>query len=328
MIEHLLLPYVDFENLELITPHKEWLEKWLNNMINKIEDKIVSTSLCLQGAIAEILLYQELKTDWTGIIQSYLKDENSKPLAYSEEFGKLLYKYNQWKQTTVHAIYSQWWLDNLYGTKGHEEGYSDFIEELIQSNGWIYNPNVSVTQIRTRMKSEIMMSLSMGLEIICSYKDISNQKKVFEAALCSIPATGYLSAEYFRLRALSYLHSEELAPVVLSDMLQYCEAGYGYCDFSIESKVDDYMGSAKKISRDEAVHSAISSLHANFIAKNIDGFDNSPVLNKIREFGKHLSANYFDIPSFTMRDIKISFGTDISPLELMAASYIINECKK
>lgn len=323
MIEHLFLPKITFDELELIEPHKEWLSKWLQDIVNNIEDGVVSSSLCLQGAISEKLVYQKLRTDWLGIIHEWLTDKQGKPLAYSEDFGKLLCNYNQWKQTTVHSIHSQWWLHKLCGGEEREQGYVAFVEDLIQPEGWIYNPSVSQTNTRTRMKSELMMSLAMGLEMMCSLKDISGQKRLFESALCSMPLTGYLSAEYFRLVALNHLGSNELAPVALSEVISSCEAGYGYCDFSLDSKVDDYMGSSKKTSRDQALHSAISCLHADYIADSIDGFDRCTISNRLKNFGKYLLNNPFDIPAFIMRDIEVPFGTDISPLELVSASHLV-----
>ena len=145
----------------------------------------------------------------------------------------------------------------------------------------------------------------------------------FEAILSSAPMSGYLSAEYFRLRSLQILNCVELAPSCLSEVFE-CEAGEGYCDFSVDSKVDDYMGTKKRTSRDKAEHSAISGLHAQHISRFCDEDIQISVRLKLKSFGQYLIANPLGIPAFKMRDIDIPFGTDLSPFEIIGASYIIS----
>ena len=324
MVNHIFVPEVDFSTLCLLPEHKEWLTEWLQAAEEDIEYEAVSSALCLKGLLAEILLYGSGKTDWPGILNAYLLDSTGNPLAYSEEYGKKLHKFSQWKQTPVHAVHTHWWIEKFYGTKDVEQHvYSALIKSFVQSSGWIYNPEVSPTGIRTRMKSELMMSLAMGLEILDSLDSHSSERKhAFEAVLSSVPMSGYLSAEYFRLRALQILDCVELAPSHLSEVFEPCEADEGYCDFSVESKVDDYMGTQKRVERDRAVHSAISSLHAQHVSRFCDGEIQTSVESRLRHFGRHLLANPLDIPAFRMRDIDIPFGTDLSPFEVMGASYI------
>ncbi len=325
MINYVLLPGVDFSELQLIPPHKEWLIEWLRDVESDVEDGVVSSSLCLQGVLSEILLYGNCKTDWQGIIQAYLKTKSGKPLAYSNEFGERLHKFNQWKQSPVHAIHTQWWIEKITGAKPKKlNAYGDMIQELIQPSGWIYNPKVSPTNTRTRMRSELMMSIAMGLEILSFTRSLSDKKKIFESVLSAMPMTGYLSAEYFRLRALQFLDSIKLTPRTLADVLTTCEAGKGYCDFSVESKVDDYMGTAKRVTRDKAIQSSISSLHANYIAAFCEEKVRNSVQSRLRNFGQHLLSEPFDIPAFRMRDIDVPFGTDLSPCEVIGASHIVS----
>lgn len=52
------------------------------------------------------------------------------------------------------------------------------------------------------MKSELLMSLAMGTEILLPDKLSKHDKDRFEAALATMPLTGYVSAEYFRIKAL------------------------------------------------------------------------------------------------------------------------------
>ncbi len=324
MINYILFSEIDFLKLKLSREYAEWLKARLDENCEQIELGSVSASICIQGVLSELLLFGKCKTDWLGIIKHYLEDEKQMPLAYSSEYGKKLYKFNHWKQTTIHAIHAHWWIKKQSGI-GQKDltCYEDLIEEFIQPNGWIYNPEVSNTGIATRMKSELTMSVAMGLEIIGDKILNEKLKKSFEATLCSMPFTGYLGAEYFRLRALRILGSTELAPAQIRDVLETCRAGEGYCDFSIESKVDDYMGTAKRTSRDKATHSAISGLHAKYIADFLDKAGASTIL-KLKEFGLHLKKNPFDMPAFKMRDIDIPFGEDVTPFEIMAASYLIS----
>jgi len=174
------------------------------------------------------------------------------------------------------------------------------------------------------MKMELMMSLAMGLEILNYHGLAEDRKKVFEGLLSSVPVTDYLSAEYFRLKALDTLDMVSLAPSNLSEVIVTCQAGEGFCDFSITSKVDDYMGTAKRVSRDKPLHSAISSLHANYIATRCSSNVADVVNSRLRAFGRHLSSQPFDIPAFRMRDVDVPFGTDLSPFEVIGASYIVS----
>lgn len=326
MINHILLPELDFSQLQLKPYYEQWLGDWLKKIESDLESGIVSTSLCLQGMLAEISLYRGCKTDWVGILQSYLISESNEPLAYSEKYGKKLYKFNQWKQTAVHAIHTHWWVKKNLGARERDLAtYGDIVRQFIQPSGWVYNPQVSNTGVRTRMRSELMMSTAMGMEILSCEDSLRDYKALFEGLLASVPITGYLSAEYFRMRALGYLNSEHLAPLGIPEVIDMCQAGEGYCDFSLQSKVDDYMGSAKRVSRDKALHSAILSLHADYLAMKSGEEVHKNVVNRLREFANHLRSQPFDIQAFRMRDIEVPFGTDLSPLEIMAASYLVSE---
>ena len=178
------------------------------------------------------------------------------------------------------------------------------------------------------MKSELLMSMAMGIEILDDNNLLTGHKKQFQATISSFPLTHCLSAEYFRLRALKKLDSIELSPVGYSNMLKMCEAGEGYCDFSLETKVDDYMGTAKRTSRDKLVHSPLASLFAIHIASACEKSVNEYVMSRVNRFREYLKKNPFDIPSFIMRDINIPFGADLTPLEIIAASAIIGSGEK
>ena len=324
MIEHILFPSVNLSEVEITPAHKRWLQDWLETVLKNVSEGITASSICLQGVISEIALYKKVQTDWTGILDFYLRGASGEYLAYSEEFGKLLNGFNQWKQSPVHAIHAHWWIRGIEN-KIRSENFGAVIESFIQANGWIYNPSVSQTKLRTRMKSEIFMSQLMGIEILKTENMLKEEYRLtFEAALNAVPMTGYASAEYFRARTLQLLGRLELVPSSVSDICSTCEAGIGYCDFSLESKVDDYMGTAKRTARDKVIPSPLISLYVAYIAAFSNEIIATDVKDRLNRFGKYLFDNPLDIPAFRMRDIDVPFGNGITPLEVIAASVIIS----
>jgi len=246
---------------------------------------------------------------------------DGKPIAYSEQYGRRLYQFTHWTQTEVHAIHARQWIERASGQTTSMD-YPALIEELIQPSGWIYNPAVSPTGLRTRMKSEYLMSLTMGVEILSPSPILDRNRTHFEAVLSDTPITGYLSAEYFRQYALEVLGATRLAPTTIDAVINSCEVGEGYCDFDVKAKVDDYMGTAKRVGRDIPIHSAISSLHVLSLSSLCNAAEQARVNAQIANFGKHLAASPMDIQPFRMREIDIPFGTGLSPLEIIAASGI------
>ena len=213
MIEHIFLPCVKLQEMPLVQTHQEWLLKWLSATENEIENGDVSASLCLQGILSELVVYGTPKIDWLGVIKTYLMDEDGIPIAYSEQYGKRLYRFNFWLQSPVHAIHCMWFIERVCLSPSKRTlKYAELITKIVQPNGWIYNPNVSITRQRNRMKSEYMMSMAMGCEILASADRLSEYTQPFQATLSSLPVTDFLSSEYFRLKALSFLQSPELAP--------------------------------------------------------------------------------------------------------------------
>lgn len=324
MINHALIANIDIKTLSLPPEYQEWLREWLQIQDEHIENGDTSSSICFSAIISELLLFREIQRDWEGIFLSHLTDVSGKPLAYSEYFGMRLYKFaGQWQQTPIHAIYTRYWLDALLGIISETiDNYADLIEEYIQPNGWIYNPQVSVTQIRTRMKSELYMSMAQGVEILNFAERIENHRESFIATLADAPITGYISAEYFRSLALEMLGAVSQMPVGLVKTIKDCKAGEGYCDFAVKNKVDDYMGTAKRTSRDFALHSPLSSTQVQSLSKYVSDTEQKDIHTVIQQFGQHLTKEPFDIPAFTIRDIPIPFGTDISPIEIVCAAWI------
>lgn len=324
MTRHLLIAPINLESVELPNEYRDWLKQWLQAREQEIEDGNIASSLCLQAFIIERLLNGTPQRDWQGVFDLYLTDEEGKPLAYSEKYGLRLFRFtDQWKQTPVHAVYTRYWIDRVYGKNESLIRLGNLIESFIQPDGWIYNPKVSETQLRTRMKSEYFMSMAMGAEILKEANKLENYKTTLKATVSEAPLTGYLSAEFFRLHALALTEGIDLKPIKLADIVDGCIAGSGYSDFAVKDKVDEYMGSAKRTSRDMALHSPLAGVHASFLSQYLSDEEKEKVQKQLNTFAKHLLAEPFDIPAFKIRDIPIPFGTDITPIEIICAAWII-----
>ncbi len=321
-MKYILLPGIDLSIIPICDEYKKWLYDWLYKLNEDIENGIISSARCVQGIICEEILGQK-NFDWLSIESNLLRNEDGVPIAYSPGFGKKLYKFDsQWKQSPVYSIYNSFWINKLY--KKDISVYKSFIINLIQKNGWIYNPETSNTQIRTRMKSELLMSMAMGTEILTMSRIDEDLSNCLEATLASTPLTGYISAEYFRKIALENLKKIYQFPKGIEEMLCKCEAESGYNDFCVTEKIDDYMGTRKKTQHDKPVHTPLITA----MVINLCKLSNSETINyvnqRIRMYANYLRKNPMDIPAFKMRDIEYPFGSGITPLELASASIIMN----
>jgi hypothetical protein len=166
--------------------------------------------------------------------------------------------------------------------------------------------------------------MCMGIEILYGSGQLAPHKTMFEGTLSSCSFTQYLSAEYFRLKSLCWLDSPLLAPSGLSEIFAPCEVHDGYCDFPVAGKVDDYMGSAKRTSLDKMIASPVAGLHALYLASFVGEQKKLQVAERLKRYGRYIRSNPFGIQPFKMRDIDAPFGTGISPLEVIAASYLVN----
>jgi len=318
LIEHAILPGISCTKINLCKEHKEWIKDWLDTLDTEIGNDIISSSNCVAGFLAECLVNGSPKTDWLGLMKDQL-EEDGVPLSYSEEFGKRLYKFNHWKQVTVHAIYGRWWIETNLGNPNPQ--WAKIIDGLIQPNGWIYNPEVSPTNIRTRMQSELFMSFSMGCEILSDAKMIRDESK-FVSPIISKPLTNYVSSEYFRCRALKTLGMKNQMVVGVEKILPKCKTAPGFADFSVADKIDDYMGVAKRSSRDLAIFSPVSTVQALRLAEDC-GIDTSTIGHWLEETKSHLEKNPLEIPSLRMRDLDAAFGEGRTIYEIIAAAHLM-----
>jgi hypothetical protein len=126
------------------------------------------------------------------------------------------------------------------------------------------------------------------------------------------------------MRALQNLGYLNLFPAGIDESINSCTDGIaiGWGDFSIHSKVDAYMGTAKRAQRDKQIHSPIIALYVKALSLTT-AQDKSLINEKLKTYASTLGRNPLDIPAFQMRDVKIPFGADITPLEVVSASYLI-----
>ena len=313
-------PFFDYSKKRVNPLHEKWLIDWLENVATRVDKGITSSSECIQGALSELLLYGGLKTDWHSIIRDYLRLDGE-CISYSKEHGKLLWNFDaQWQQSTVHAIYYDWCVSKLLN-KDQEIDYVKQITNMIQPSGWIFNPAVSPTQLRTRMKSELLMSMEMGIEILSDTEGLQQYSDKFTSILVSSPPARYLSAEYFRIRSLEVLNHQEQITTNIDLLLEDCTIEHGYHDYSIEKKTDDYMGTKKRTQHDKPVASPLISTMAKYTTAYSK--DKSTIIKHVGDYANYLSNHPMDIQAYRMRDIEIPFGTSITPFEIIAATTLI-----
>lgn len=336
MIEHLLTPKVPLELGTALPPHVAYLSAWREDVVTRADDGDIAASQCLQAAFIDLVVAGEVKHDWLAIMDEHLTVDG-KPMAYSARFGARLFKFDaQYKQSTVHAIHTRWWLEKLLDADNVDhECFAGMLTTKTQSDGLIYDLDVSETTFRHRMKSELTMSGAMAAEILLAAGQLGSSKsRAFATNLADpkkCPPLGYLGMEYFRLRALQLLGHEELFPAGIDGHLVAATDGLavGWCDFAMSSKVDAYMGTAKRTGRDKPIHSPLITLHARALIEKCASEDiRAAMRTRLQSYAKHLSETPTDIPAFQMRDVPIPFGADATPIEFICASHVIASCGK
>lgn len=334
MNSHIFLPGVPLQQGFIHPIHMDWLKSWREAAVSRADDGDIAASICHQATLVDLVLHGRLNHDWLGIMDEHLMD-GACPLAYSEKFGKRLYKFeSQYRQSTVHALHTRWWIEVV--SQARQVDHAAFCELLLakkQSDGLIYDFDVSPTTIRHRMKSELTLSMAMATEILAAASQLSASTSlelataIVSPAKC--PALGYISMEYFRLNALERLGHPELFPVGIEGNVDACaiDMQFGWSDFRMTSKVDAYMGTAKRTQRDKPIHSPLTAcqVHA-LLPKMHDKARRTSIIRRLAEYAAHLKKYPLDIPAFQMRDVPIPFGDDITPIEIICASHLISQC--
>lgn len=331
-MKHIYLPF-SLEKGLLVPAYQEFVKDWRESAIQAAANGDVASSTCHQASLIDLVLHGKIAHDWLGIMDEFLID-GDRPLAYSELFGKRLYKFEaQAKQSTIHAIHTRWWIESIInnGAADHAK-YSKLITLKKQSDGLFYDKDVSETTLRHRMKFELVMSMAMSCEILNAAGQLNESENIKDATNTvdplKCPTLGYMSMEYFRSKALEVLSHEELFPVGLEGYIADCskDLEVGWCDFAMKYKVDAYMGTAKRVQRDRPIHSPLIACYVEHLLKYVsDESKKSETLKRLHDYCGFLKGNPLSIPAFQMRDVPIPFGLDFSPIEVICASYLINK---
>lgn len=334
MTDHLLLPGVRLDPSTFSTPYGEYLKSWREKAISDAAAGDVAASQCLQAAFIDLVLWGRVKHDWLGIMDEHLIFEGN-PLAYSEAYGTRLHGFaNQYRQSTIHAIHTRWWIECLHESEVDHARFADLISKKEQTDGLFYDLDVSATTLRHRMKSELTMSAAMSAQILrAAGKIVDDSALPYATSLTDqkkCPSLGYMGMEYFRLEALRLFGHETLFPVGIGDHIVSCadNLGYGWCDFAVHSKVDAYMGTAKRTGRDKPIHSPLTARHVAALTSKVESVELAGrIRDRYRDYANHLASNPMDVPAFQMRDVPIPFGADRTPIEIICASSIIREIR-
>lgn len=335
MIQHILLPGLSLEKRVFDPAYKHYLEEWRERAIRRADIGDVAASICHQASLVDLVLFGKVLHDWVGIMDEFLMKDGT-PLAYSETFGKRLHKFeDQYLQSTVHAIHTRWWIEKLVnGSAVDHDRFADLVLAKKQTDGLIYDRDVSETILRHRMKSELTMSMAMSAEILRASGKLSSKLAVELATNITSPTkcpiVGYMSMEYFRLKALNILGHEPLFPVGIEVHIEACADMLlvGWCDFSMKSKVDAYMGTAKRTQRDKPIHSPLIACYVSALLSKIQNETKKASFTKrLEDYACYLKSNPMNIPAFQMRDVPINFGDGITPIEIICASFLATQCR-
>lgn len=332
MATHPMLPGIVLESGFSHPAHERYLKDWRELAIQRADAGEAAASVCQQATLIDLLLDGRPRHDWLGVMRELLTDENGRPVAYSAGFGARLHKFGgQWLQSTVHSIHTRWWIETLADPGGVDhERHARTILSKKRTNGLIYDEDVSETTLRHRMKAELCMSAAMGAEILSAAGALTEAlRSELATSLCDprkVPPMGYMTSEQFRLAALRLLGREELFPAGIDGHIEACAEGldFGWGDFAMGSKVDAYMGTAKRTSRDKPIHSPMVSCHVAVLSSKVaDPTKRSAIAERLAGHARHLAASPMDIPAFQMRDVPIPFGADVTPIECACASRLI-----
>jgi hypothetical protein len=333
MTAHIFLPGISLQQGFIHPVYEQYLRDWREEAIKSAENGVVAASVCHQATLIDLVLFGRPIHDWLGIMEEFLT-QNAAPLAYSEAFGRQLHKFgNQYCQSTVHAIHTRWWIERINNSAAvNHERFANLVLAKKQIDGLVYDRDVSETILRHRMKSELTMSMAMAVEILGEASKLTRDLSTEFATdiTCSVkcPPLGYMSMEYFRLKALQILGHEELFPVGIQEHIDACseDIPVGWCDFAMRSKVDAYMGTAKRTQRDTPIHSPLIACQISALIGKVDDLEKKKSFQqRFVDYSCHLRDNPMDIPAFQMRDVPIRFGADRTPIEVICSSFLISQ---
>lgn len=110
MPAHPIMPGVELGQGFLDPSYEPFLREWRENAIALADAGDTAASVCHQGALIDLVLDGHIRHDWRSVMKDLLTI-GAAPSAYSKEFGQRLHKFDgQVAQSTVHSIYTRWWI--------------------------------------------------------------------------------------------------------------------------------------------------------------------------------------------------------------------------
>ena len=239
--------------------------------------------------------------------------------SYSIRYSEQLNKFDQ--QSFQNDIYTEYyyWKILLINDAIDSQSVEQNIVKYQNKSGFFYNSDNSDTLEKYRMKSELYSQLLMAKEII----NFSNAKDLLLPDISSDGfRTSYISSEYFRERYCSLSNVNANTPQAIIELINQCKVEYGLCDFNAKKKFDDFMGTAKRTSRDKSIFSPLATLHGIYLC---DRYNLLSLKNQlINEAHQYYDLYRLDLESFQMRDIPIDFGPGDTVVEILAFNTILN----
>ena len=304
MFTHPILPGVVLGTGFSHPVYERYLYAWREQAIVNADNGKVAASVCHQATLVDLVLDGSPTHDWLSVMEDLLTDDEGRPLAYSKGYGSQLYKFEgQFLQSTVHSIHTRWWIEKL--AKPEAVDHDKFADRILAKkgpDGLIIDTDVSPTILRHRMKAELSMSAVMGAEILSDAGRLTDDLSAeLATSLCDprkVPPLGYMTSEQFRLAALRILGHEEQFPIGIGEYIKACEVGLecGWSDFSIASKVDAYMGTAKRTSRDKLIHSPLVACHVAILSTKVDDpIQRVAIVDRLTRYSKSLAKNPLDL---------------------------------
>lgn len=304
-----------------IVPLNSYLTQAIDIAFANAENENASASDIFSCALAEYSLKGKISSSWLEIFKSLLIDkESGLPLEYNKKYSEKLWQFNHWNQTTIHSIYVYWFLLSISDQfKNEVKSAVKMSQQLIQPSGFVYNPAVSETNLRTRMRSELFMGVCQAIEIQSNGTNQDDLKKIYSPALQSINDVKYISAEFFRQKSFQFLKLQNPYFPNYNELLKNCGLDYGFSDYDVNSKVDDYMGTAKRVNRDKSIFSPVITLMSETLT--LEKNKNPSLISAY----KYLSEKPNSLPHFVVRDIEYSFGPSITVIETLATVEILSK---
>ncbi|MEO2280233.1 hypothetical protein [Pseudoalteromonas pernae] len=315
-MDHVLLPSLPNASN---TAFDAQIEKYLSEEVKKLESAINAGSCSVSMFINLFLARTVLNIDNSAILKDFEKllVVNDKCFAYTKEYTEQLHNFdNQYLQNDIYTEYAHWFLNKCCG-EDISELKARNISGFIHKNGLTYNNENSDTELKYRMRGEVLLQTLMSAEILGE-----SSKELLSDSILSVPKSPYISAEYFRFKLTKGIQQDEVSSQEeICALIENCKAIHGLADFNASQKFDDFMGTKKRTERDQTVFSPIATLHGIYLC-NAHGLTE---LSKSLVDDVKLAYEHYGVmlPNFQMRDIVVPFGPGATVSEVLALNTIL-----